>query len=202
VASMKFVDGAWLVLVLIPAQVLLFWFISRQYGASNAQVALHPDQVVPRPHRQERVIVPIAGLDRAVVQAINVGRSLSDDVRAVLVTEDPDEATEVRDAWEQQVPGLPLVVVESPYRALTGPLLAYLEVLDLAWPPDKEAPITIVILPEFVPRHWWERLLYNQSTTELRRALLGRPDTVVMTVPYRREEPDAFRREEPAIPAD
>jgi amino acid transporter len=202
VASMKFVDGAWLVLVLIPAQVLLFWFISRQYTASRAQVALHPDQVVPLPHRQERVIVPIAGLDRAVVQAVNVGRSLSDDVRAVLVTEDPDEATEVRDAWEQQVPGLPLVVVESPYRALTGPLLAYLEVLDLAWPPDKEAPITIVILPEFVPRHWWERLLYNQSTTELRRALLGRPDTVVMTVPYRREEPDVFRREEPATQAD
>ena len=202
VASLKFVDGAWLVLVLIPAQVLLFWFISRQYTASRAQVALHADQVVPVPHRQERVIVPIAGLDRAVVQAVNVGRSLSDDVRAVLVTEDPDEAAEVRDAWEQQVPGLPLVVVESPYRALTGPLLAYLEVLDLAWPPDKEAPITIVILPEFVPRHWWERLLYNQSTTELRRALLGRPDTVVMTVPYRREEPEAFRREEPAIPAD
>jgi hypothetical protein len=75
-------------------------------------------------------------------------------------------------------------------------------VLDLAWPPDREAPITIVILPEFVPRHWWERLLYNQSTTELRRALLGRPDTVVMTVPYRREEPDVFRREEPPLPVE
>jgi hypothetical protein len=45
-----------------------------------------------------------------------------------------------------------------------------------------------------VPRHWWERLLYNQSTNELRRALLGRPDTVVTNVPYRREEPEAFRR--------
>jgi len=202
VASLKFSTGAWLVLVLIPLQVALFWFIHRQYAASRSQVALHPDQVVPVPRRQERVIVPIAGLDRAVVQAVNVGRSLSDDVRAVLVTEDPEEATEVRDAWERQVPGVPLVVVESPYRALTGPLLAYLDVLDHAWPPDKEAPITIVILPEFVPRHWWERLLYNQSTRELRRALLGRPDTVVMTVPYRREEPDVFRREEPAIPAE
>ncbi len=73
-------------------------------------------------------------------------------------------------------------------------LLAYLDVLDHTWSPDKETPITFVVIPEFVPRHWWERLLYNQSTAELRRALLGRPDTVVTTVPYRREEPATFRR--------
>ena len=113
------------------------------------------------------------------------------------MSEDPAEAAEVRAAWEQQVPDVPLVVVESPYRALTGPFLAYLDVLDLAQAPDAEVPITIVVIPEFVPRHWWERVLYNQSTAELRRALLGRPDTVVMTAPYRREDPDAFRRDEP-----
>jgi len=194
VSGMKFVDGAWMVLVLIPAEVAVFSFVRRQYAASQAQVALRPDQVVPVPNRLERVVIPIAGLDRAVVQAVNVGRSLADDVRAVLVSADADEALEVREAWERQVPGVPLVVVESPYRALTGPLLAYLEVLDQSWPPDKDAPITIVVLPEFVPRHWWERLLYNQSSAELRRALLGRPDTVVMNVPYRREEPHVFRR--------
>ena len=81
------------------------------------------------------------------------------------------------------MPGVPLVVVESPYRALTGPLIAYLDVLDQAWPPDKETPITFVVIPEFVPRHWWERILYNQSTNQLRRALLGRPNTVVTNVP-------------------
>ena len=197
VASMKFVDGAWLVLVLIPALVMMFSFIHRQYAASQAQVALRPDRVAPATRRRERVIVPVAGLDRVVVQAVNVGRSLSADVRAVLVTEDPAEATEVRAAWELQVPDVPLVVVESPYRALTGPLLAYLDVLDLAQAPEADVPITIVVIPEFVPRHWWERLLYNQSTAELRRVLLGRPDTVVMTVPYRREDPEAFRRDEP-----
>jgi hypothetical protein len=139
-------------------------------------------------------VVPVSGLNRAVIQAVNVGRSVSTDIRAVLVSEDSAYAEEVRTAWELQVPGVPLIVVESPYRALTGPLLAYLEVLDQTWPPDKEAPVTFVVIPEFVPRHWWERLLYNQSTNELRRALLGRPDTVVTNVPYRREEPAAFRR--------
>jgi amino acid transporter len=196
VASVKFVDGAWLVIILIPIQIAVFYFIHRQYAATRGQVALRPDQVAPEPRRHERVVIPVSGLNRAVVQAVNVGRSVSDDIRAVLVSEDHDYAEDVRAAWERQVPGVPLVVVESPYRALTGPLLAYLEVLDQSWPPDKDQPITFVVIPEFVPRHWWERWLYNQATSDLRRALLGRPDTVVTTVPYRREEPETFRRQE------
>ena len=84
-----------------------------------------------------------------------------------------------------------LVVVESPYRALAGPLLAYLDVLDMAWPPDKPEPITFVVIPEYVAKSWWERLLYHQSAKRLRSMLLGRPHTVIVTVPYRREDPDA-----------
>ena len=89
----------------------------------------------------------------------------------------------MREAFERQMPGVPLVVVESPYRALVGPLLAYLDVLDAAWPPDKEAPITFVVIPEYVARSWWERILYNQSAKRLRTVLLGRPHTVVVNVP-------------------
>ena len=137
------------------------------------------------------MVVPIPGLDRATVQAIKVGRSIDDDVRAVFISDDPDEAAKVRDAFERQVPGVPLVVVESPYRALAGPLLAYLDVLDLAWPPDKPEPITFVVIPEYVAKSWWERLLYNQSAKRLRSMLLGRPHTVIVNVPYRREDPDA-----------
>jgi hypothetical protein len=81
-----------------------------------------------------------------------------------------------------------LIVVESPYRALTGPLLAYLDVLDAAWPPDQLAPITFVVIPEYVARSWWERILYNQSSKRLRTTLLGRPHTVVVNVPYRRDD--------------
>ena len=94
----------------------------------------------------------------------------------------------MRARFERQVPGVPLVVVESPYRALSGPLLAYLDVLEEAWPPDKTEPITFVVIPEYVARSWWERVLYNQSAKRLRGILLGRPHTVVVNVPYRREE--------------
>ena len=132
-----------------------------------------------------------------MVQAINVGRSISDDVRAVYISDDQDRAAAMREQWERQMPGVPLVLVESPYRALVGPLLAYLDVLDRAWPPDKEEPITFVVIPEYVARHWWERILYNQSAKRLRTALLGRPHTVVVNAPYRREDPSSF---EPAAP--
>ncbi len=198
VASVKFGGGAWLVIVLVPLQVSVFLFINRQYRASSAQLAIRPGTVVPAPHREERVVVPVPGLTRAVVQALNVGRSVSNDVRAVFITEDPEAAEEMRARWEQQVPHVPLVVVESPYRALAGPLIAYLDVLDRAWPPDKEEPITFVVLPEYVARNWWERVLYNQSAARLRRALLGRPHTVVVNVPYRREEPGVF--DQPSVP--
>jgi len=194
VVSVKFAGGAWLVVVLVPLLVGLMLFIHRQYATSARALALRPDQVVAPPHREERVVVPISGLSRAVVQAVNVGRSISSDVRAVLVVDDHAYAEQVRDEWARQVPGVSLVIVESPYRALTGPFLAYLDVLDQAWSPDKDAPITFVVIPEYVPRHWWERILYNQTTSQLRRALLGRPNTVITNVPYRGEEPAVFER--------
>jgi hypothetical protein len=192
VASVKFADGAYLVVILIPTLVAVMVFIHRQYDASRRELAIRPGVALPTPRREERVVVPIPGLNRAVYQAINVSRSISDDVRAVFITDVPEDAVALRERWERQVPDVPLVVVESPYRALTGPLQAYLDVLDAAWPPDKEAPITFVVLPEYVARRWWERILYNQSVKRLRSSLLGRPHTVVVNVPYRREDPSTF----------
>ncbi len=186
----KFADGAYLVVILVPILVGMMLFIARQYTSSRLALAVKPDTVVQPPMREERVVVPIPGLDRATVQAINVGRSIDRDVRAVFITDDAEHAARVREQFERQVPGVPLVVVESPYRALAGPLLAYLDVLDLAWPPDKPDPITFVVIPEYVARSWWERLLYNQSAKRLRSLLLGRPHTVIVNVPYRREDDD------------
>ncbi|HEX4897448.1 MAG TPA: APC family permease [Candidatus Limnocylindrales bacterium] len=177
-----------LVAIVIPILVAIMLFINRQYRSSSEKLAVRDDGVLPTPHREERVIIPIAGINRAVVHAVNVGRSIAPDVRAVLVSDDPAESTEVLRRWERQIPDIPLVVVESPYRALVGPLVAYLDVLDAAWPPDQEAPTTFVIIPEYVARSWWERLLYNQSAKRLRIALLGRPHTVVVNVPYRRDD--------------
>jgi amino acid transporter len=187
VTSIKFRDGAYLVVMLIPILVALMLFIRREYDDQETELHVRDDLILEGPHREQRVVVPVNGINRAVFQAVNFGRTMSPDIRAVYVTEDPEAGDELRDRWERQVPGVPLVIVESPYRAVVSPLLAYLDVLDQAWPPDKEDPITIVVLPEYVPRHWWDRLLYNQTAKRLKSAIIGREHTVIADVPFRRE---------------
>ncbi|MET1232736.1 MAG: DNA-binding protein, partial [Candidatus Limnocylindrales bacterium] len=119
----------------------------------------------------------------------------------VHVTDDVEAAEALRSRFEQQMPGVSVVLVESPFRSLIRPFVTYLDVITT----DPEM-ITIVVLPEYVARHWWDRLLYNQVTNGLKRALLGRPNTVVTTVPYRREsdalaDPPATKRGKPEPPA-
>jgi amino acid transporter len=172
------------VIGLIPILVATMLFIRKEYREVGEELELRPEQVIGPPRKRERVIVPVPGLSRAVVQAVNFGRAISEDVRAVHITDDAEGAQRLRYDWERQLPGVPLVIVESPYRSLVRPFVAYLEVMA---PPDPDT-ITIVVLPEYVPRHWWERLLYGQVTRRLREALLGRPNTVVAAVPYRRED--------------
>jgi len=186
VTAVKFWDGAWIVLVLIPILVALMSFIRRQYYAQEKELFVSDAGVLPGPHREQRVVIPVNGINRAVIQAVNFGRALAGDVRAVYVTDDLDNAEMMRARWARQLPDVPLVIVESPYRAVISPVVAYLDILDQSWPPDKEAPLTIVVLPEYVARHWWDRMLYNQTAKRLKAAIVGREHTVIADVPYRR----------------
>ncbi len=187
VTTVKFVDGAFVVLLLIPLLVAGMLFIRREYDSQSRELAVREDAVIPGPHREQRVVIPVNGINRAVVQAVNFGRTLAKDVRAVYVTESAEDGEALRLRWDRQLGDVPLVIVESPYRAVVSPVVAYLDVLDQAWPPDREAPVTIVVLPEYVARHWWDRLLYNQTAKRLKAALVGRERTVIADVPYRRD---------------
>ena len=191
VTSVKFTSGAYLVVILIPTMVGIMLFIRRQYDGQARELEVRDDQVFERVHRDQRVVIPVNGINRSVVQAVTFGRSLASDpslLQAVFVTTDLEVADRLRERWERQLPGVPLVVVESPYRALVGPVVTYLDVLDMAWPPDREPPTTIVVLPEYVARHWWDRLLYNQQAKRLKASLVGREHTVIADVPYRRSD--------------
>ena len=176
-----------IVLVLIPLLVLLMLGIRRQYEGQAAELHVQEDVVFAGPHREQRAVVPVNGINRAVVQAVTFARTVAQDVRAVYVTEDATDAENLRHRWEQQLPGVPLVIVESPYRAIVEPFIAYLDVLAETWPPDREAPVTIVVLPEYVAKRWWDRVLYNQTAKRLKAAIVGREHTVVADVPYRRD---------------
>ena len=118
---------------------------------------------------------------RDAIQAIKFGLTMSDDVVAVHVTDDLAHAEELRERFQRQVPGVELLVLESPYRELVQPLIRYLEMLAAR---DTDT-VTIVLVPERIIRHWWERLLYNQNAHRIRDALTGHPGILVADVPFR-----------------
>ena len=130
------------------------------------------------------MIVAAPAFSRAVVQAIRVAQTMGSTVEVVHVTADRAEGEEFLDRVQEQVPGTQVVVVESPYRTLVNPFVHYLESRREEDPHE----VTVVLLPVYVARHWWLRILYNQNTHRIRDALVGRKDVVVLDVPYRLEQ--------------
>ena len=178
----KFALGAWMVLVLIPALIALMWAINRHYRTVEDALALdRPHIALPR-RAAPRVLVLLARLDRASLEAIAYARSIAPLVTAVHVTDDAQEGERVRERWRAlDIDGdTNLVILESPFRALVPPLVAYIDALQKQEP---ERPITVV-LSEFVPRRPWEYLLHNQAALRLKLRLFFRPNTVVIDVPY------------------
>ena len=180
VGSSNFLQGAWLVIVLVPLLMLLLRAINGHYRDMDSALALdripEKGEVAPRPI----VIVPISRLDRPARQAIAFANSISTDAVAVHVTHDPDTADALRARWPEWAGATELVIVESPYRALIGPLLAYMDALQRQAP---DRPI-LVVLAEFVPKHWWENFLHNQTALRLKLRLFARRNTIVADVPY------------------
>jgi hypothetical protein len=112
--------------------------------------------------------------------ARSIARDPDDIVNAVHITDDPAAVEKLRDQWEEWQCGVQLTIIESPYRSLVGPLLAYIDAMHTQFP---NKTLT-VILPEMVPAHWWEQVLHNQTALRLKAALLFRPGVVVANVPY------------------
>lgn len=180
VAISKFALGAWIVLLLIPLLIAMMSGIKRHYRRIEDELTLERPNVPLAKFRQPIVIVLVSKLDLSSLNALAYAHSLSPDVRAVHVTDDPEEAEAMRLRWERWGGDVPLVIVESPYRALIQPLLAYIDAVDNR---DPTEPITIV-LPEIVPRHLWEYVLHSQTALRLKMRLFLRPNTVVVNVPY------------------
>ena len=192
----EFMEGAWIVVLLIPILVLLFRATHSHYTRYERErttdIPLHPEDI------QHRLIVPIDRLDRASLQSLSYARSISTHVTAVHIALDDEEATKLQEDWSHWQNILPeeettrLLVIESPYRSLIRPLLAYIDTIHQRHPKDT----LTVILPEFVVAHWWEYALHNHMALRLKAALLFRPGIVVINVPQHlqdRERGGPFR---------
>ena len=190
VVESKFTQGAWIIVLLIPALVVLFRSVHQHYIDMREQISLHEGDIDQRWHYQaakpHKVVVPISGLNRGTLAALQFSCSLSDDVTAVVVDVDAAATEWLRENWRAWGFEIPLVVLESPYRSVVRPLLAYLEETDRREP---ERGTAVVILPEIVPARWWQNLLHNQTTLMLKAVLLFRQEhngapRVVINVPY------------------
>jgi len=179
VAYTKLWDGAWMVLVVMPILVAMLYGINRHYtSVADALTLTSLDEPLPV-MKPPVVIVPVARLDRATRQAVAFARSISPTVKAVHIATTPESARAFEERWNRWTRDVKVDVIESPYRSLLQPLLRYIERIDQR----DDQPITIV-LAEFVPRNWWEWILHSQTALRLKLALLFRPNTIVIDVPY------------------
>jgi hypothetical protein len=180
-AVTKFVEGAWIVLVLIPVLVATFTAIHHHYRDLAEELSLEDYDGAPPRIARHRVILPIGGVHRGTLAALHYARSISDDVTAVHVPIDPIDAKTLQHKWEKWGDGVRLVILESPYRLFLEPLLEYIEEVAAHRQPNE---IITVVVPQFVPKHWWNNLLHTQTAIQLRLVLLFKPGIVVTDVPY------------------
>jgi len=178
----KFLHGAWIVVVLIPLLVMMFLRIHRHYFEVAQQLSTEGLEAL-RPIRHE-VIVPISGLHRGVIAALEYAKSIAPHhVTAIYVNLDDETTQKLREKWQQWGSGVNLVVVASPYRSLLRPLLNYVDRVKRS----SHGEVVTIVLPEFVPARWWQNLLHNQNTLFLKGALLFKRGVVVTNVPYHLE---------------
>ncbi len=176
----KFLHGAWLVVFMIPALVALFLAIHRHYVSVARQLSLEEIEKTLEPIRHT-VIVPVSGIHRGTINALKYARSISpDNVTAVYVDFDEEATAKLKELWHTLGLGIRLVILPSPYRELTRPLLRYIYKVDR----QRHDDVVTVVLPEFVPKKWWQHLLHNQSSLLLKGALLFREGIIVTNVPY------------------
>jgi len=179
----RFSHGAWAVLVLIPILVLLFRAIHQHYVTVARQLSLEKTERVV-PVQRNTAVVLVSGVHRGVIPALEFAKSIAmDNTTAVYVNLDDEQTEKVRTKWVQWGCGVPLIVLESPYRSLIGPILRYIDQVDEQYDDD----MLSVILPEFIPSKWWQHLLHNQTALAIKAALLFRKGIVVISVPYHLE---------------
>lgn len=182
-AITKFRDGAWVVLILIPILVTMFYAIHRHYLELADDLSL-TDYVPPSPYQQQHVILPISGVHKGTLKALHYAKSLTRDIKAVYVAFAESQTQRTQERWQKWAPGIPLIVIDSPYRELMHPLVNFIETTAENRKPEE---IITVVVPEFIPGKWWHNFLHMQNATWLRWALRHVPGVVVVDVPYQVE---------------
>jgi hypothetical protein len=175
----KFTEGAWIVLVAIPLIILVFSKIHNHYKDIGRQLALPSGGHCPIPI-EHTVLVLVSSLNRGTIPALEYAKTISDRVEAVHVELSTENTRRLREAWDDWGCNVPLTILKSPYRAISGPLLEYIDEVEQRYEHD----LVTIIVPEFVTRKWWHNMLHNQTSLLIKTLLRFRRGKVVTTVRY------------------
>jgi len=187
IAAAKFVQGAWISVLLIPLVIYLFYKINSHYRSVSRQLSLkglpHVIQPIPKP----RVVIPVSGVHRGMLEAVKFALSISDRVTAVYIEFDQSQSYQaIYKQWKEWFPSVKFVVVPSPERSIVDPLIDFLDKTDLEYHDGQQA---VLVLPEIIPGNVFNEMLHNQTANLIKNALLHRKRTtgfqrIIIDVPY------------------
>jgi len=189
IAGTKFASGAWIAILMMAALMLMFTLIRRHYDwfekqthvdESETPVGLPTAVAVEAGSPRDCVIVPVDGINKITLGAIRMAREISGDITAVHLTDERELAEEFRDRWKRSIPDVPLLLIESPYRAFAAPIIAYVESVEK----NRGRGRTVLLLPTFAARHWWERALHSRNVQSLKRLARALDRVRVVEFPY------------------
>jgi hypothetical protein len=186
----KFLEGAWITILVIPILVVAFQNIYRHYQGIGKQLTLRGLPPSLRPLPTPRLVIPVSGVHRGTIDAVNFARAISKEVTAVYIELEPEITPKVHEMWARWFPDIPRVVRPSPYRSVVGPLLDFLDETDLQ---HHDGQLAVLVLPEFIPARWWQGLLHNQTSWLIKTALLYRRrqlgyQRVIIDIPFHLRE--------------
>jgi len=182
----KFMEGAWIILIILPIIVVIFIRIKSHSELVGRQLSLRGLPPSLKPFPAPRVVIPVSGVHRGMVDAVDFARSITKDVTGLYIELEPGNGKKILSEWQRWFPDIPLVVRPSPYRSIVGPLIDFLDETDAF---HNDGQLAVVVLPEFIPAKWWHSLLHNQSSWLIKTALLYRRrdlgfQRVIIDVPY------------------
>jgi hypothetical protein len=180
-AVTKFSEGAWIILIIIPVLVFIFFTIHGHYKDLAGHLTLDKFRGLPARHTRHRVIMPISGIHQGTLEALRYAKLLSNDVTAVHISIDPAETDKVQKKWKTWGEGTRLVILDSPFRLFIEPLLEYIE--EIVDRRQSNETITVVV-PQFIPSKRWHNALHMRTAGVLRQELLSKHGVVVTDVPY------------------
>jgi amino acid transporter len=181
IAGTKFLDGAWISIIVMLMLMCIFMLIHRHYRWYEAAIVVDEGDLKARPPEPEladpaarpsHAIIPVDAISKITLGAIEMAQAIASEITVVHLTDDSEQAEKFQAHWNAALPDVPLLIIESPYRAFAAPMLAYIESLERT---EADRRIT-VILPGFKAHHWWESLLHNQAIRRLKPFLAQYPN--------------------------